>query len=342
MKTKQRVTQGQRALALGWLGLVVCLGIFAPWLPLPYPPATSDALALSTPPQVSSAIAGAHWLGTDALGRDVLTELIFGCRTLLLVSLPATLLLTGMGMAFGSAAGYYAASGLKLAKAYWLALTLFMVCTLAYAPLFKAGNEAALFQWLLASGLCIALALLLRHIGWGRQPTALPLDSLVLGSAALLSSVPRLILVLTVAAILPLSFVSMPLLLGLTCWPGMMRLVRAEALRIRQLPYIEAARALGLPDIRIVSRHVLPGLWPVVRAAFPFYLTLIVTTETTISFLGVGLPAETASWGHLLSSARLAPGNWWLIVFPGFSLVCTIISLRFLTHKQLFSAVIPK
>ncbi|WP_054411273.1 ABC transporter permease [Hymenobacter sp. DG25A] len=342
MKTKRRVIPWQRALALGWLGLVGALGVFAPCLPLPYLPATSDALSLSTPPQLGSAVAAAHWLGTDALGRDVLTELVYGCRTLLLVSLPATLLLTAVGMALGSVAGYYAVSRLRWAKAYWVALALWLVCTLAYAPLLGAGNAAAYLQWLLALGIGTVLAFLLRSFSWGRQPAAFPIDSLVLGSAALLGSVPRLILVLTVAAILPLSFVSMPLLLGLTCWPGMMRLVRAEALRIRELPYLEAARALGLPDSRIVSRHVLPGLWPVVRAAFPLYLTLIVTTETTISFLGVGLPAETASWGHLLSSARLAPGNWWLIVFPGFSLVCTIISLRFLTQKQVFSASTPK
>ncbi|WP_048826101.1 ABC transporter permease [Hymenobacter sp. DG25B] len=342
MKTKQPVTPWQRALALGWLGLVACLGTFAPWLPLPYPPATSDALALSTPPQLGSAMAAVHWLGTDALGRDVLTELVFGCRTLLLVSLPAAVLLTLVGIVLGSAAGYFGGVGLKMARAYWLALALWLVGTLAYTPLLGGGNAAAYLQWLLASGICVGLAVLLRLSGWGQQPAAFPVDTVVLGAAALLGSVPRLILVLTVAAILPLSFVSMPLLLGITCWPGMMRLVRAEALRIRQLPYIEAARALGLPNSRIVSRHVWPGIWPVVRAAFPFYLTLIVTTETTISFLGVGLPAETASWGHLLSSARLAPGNWWLIVFPGFSLVCTIISLRFLTQKQVFSAATPK
>ncbi|WP_303310407.1 ABC transporter permease [Hymenobacter sp. BT730] len=332
----------QHVLAIGWLGLVLVLGASAVWLPLPYPPATSDALALSSPPQWDGALSAPHWLGTDALGRDVLTELIYGCRTLLLVSLPATLLLTAVGIWLGSVAGYWATTGLRWARRYWLALAGFLLCTVANVPLLRIGVGTALLPWLLWSGLCASLAWLLGYSRWWRQPGAFPIDSLVLGSAALLGSVPRLVLVLAIAAVLPLSFISMPLLLGLTCWPGMMRLVRAEVLRIRQLPYIEAARALGLPNRRILARHILPGLWPVVRAAFPFYLTLIVTTETTISFLGVGLPAETASWGHLLSTARLAPTNWWLIVFPGFCLVGTIISLRFLAQKPVFSVPILK
>jgi peptide/nickel transport system permease protein len=102
-------------------------------------------------------------------------------------------------------------------------------------------------------------------------------------------------------------------------------------LRTGPLPFVMAAEAVGLPPLRILRRHIWPVIWPVLLARIPLSIALIIGLETTLSFLGVGLPPEVASWGRLLASSRLAPNAWWLIVCPGSAIFLTIWSLQALT-----------
>ncbi|MCB2376040.1 ABC transporter permease subunit [Hymenobacter sp. BT635] len=155
-----------------------------------------------------------------------------------------------------------------------------------------------------------------------------PLDAAVLLLIALLTAIPRLVLVLALAAVQPPSAPMLLITLALIYWPSTAQLARAEMQRIRQLPYMEAARALGLRDWQLILRHALPAVWKVVGAALPLSVATLIGLETTLSFLGVGLPPQTASWGRTLASARQEPTAWWLIVMPGTVLVCTMLALR--------------
>ena len=104
--------------------------------------------------------------------------------------------------------------------------------------------------------------------------------------------------------------------------------MRAETRRVLQLPYLEAARALGLPASQLLLRHILPTGWPVVRTSLPMSVAVLISLETTLSFLGIGLPPEVPGWGRLLAASRLAPSSWWLILFPALALLCTALALR--------------
>ncbi len=310
--------RGGRALALGWLVLVGCLAVLAPVLPLPYPPAQPDLTHLAVPPLAAGS---AHWLGTDPQGRDVLTELVFGARTAVGVSLTAAVLAAALGAVLGGAAGFWRDNGLRV-------------------PVPAVLGLVSLAWWFLAlpwAGAGLAGAALVGTLWWrkrGRVSLPVPLDAGVLGATALLGAVPRLVLVLALAGPLALSPVGLLAVLVLTAWAVPARLVRAEMLRVKAQPFVAAAQALGLPAGRVWWRQALPHACQPLRAAFPLSLAGLLGLESTLSFLGVGLPPEVPSWGHLLGSARLDPAAWWLVAGPGGALLLTILALRYLAQAR--------
>lgn len=119
--------------------------------------------------------------------------------------------------------------------------------------------------------------------------------------------------------------------IGLTRWTEVARLVRAEVLRLRTLEFVQASRALGASDWRILARHVLPhAMGPVIVAA-TFGVAGAILLESGLSFLGFGVPPPTASWGELLTQAHryvTHPGAWWLTLFPGVALFATVVAFN--------------
>ena len=311
-----RLSWGRR-LAAAWLLGLALLAVLAPLLALPYPPGAPDLLHVAEGPTAATH----HWLGTDPQGRDVLSALVFGARTALLLTLPAALLAAVLGGVAGGAAGFWG-DRMRLGAAGWAALVAI-----------GAGWLSA--SWLIASlslGLAVALGAGLRALRW---PAALPvpLDSLVLAAATGLDTVPRLILVLALAARGGLTPMGLGLVLGLTSWAGHARLVRARMLAVRTLPFVEAAQAAGLSPVRVWWRHALPHALRPLQAALPLSIAGLLALESTLSFLGVGLPPETASWGQQLAVARLAPQVWWAIAFPAMALAITIFSIQSLSPR---------
>ena len=266
-----------RYAALAWLSLLLLLAVLAPVLPLPFQPGVPDLAAIAQPPFTH----GHHWLGTDPQGLDVLTQLVYGARTAVLLTLPAAVLAAGLGALAGSAAGFW-------------------------------GNSIRL------TGTAVRL----------------PIDMLVLGLATLLDTIPRLVLVVAIAASAGLSGPGLLLLLALSTWPQSARLVRAQMLRVSRLPFVEAAQAAGLPPARIWWRHALPHAIQPLRAAFPLSLAGLLGLESTLSFLGVGLPPDVASWGRLLAGIRNEPSAWWAAVFPILCLMASILSLQLMSYEQ--------
>jgi peptide/nickel transport system permease protein len=140
-------------------------------------------------------------------------------------------------------------------------------------------------------------------------------------------TIPTLFLIVTVVAFLPQSIFNIMLVIGVTNWPTVARLIRGEFLKAKSMEYVIAARALGATDFRTISRHLLPNTIAPVIVAATFGVASAILIESTLSFLGFGAPPSTASWGSILYNARqLLPSAWWLSAFPGIAIFLTVTS----------------
>jgi peptide/nickel transport system permease protein len=117
-------------------------------------------------------------------------------------------------------------------------------------------------------------------------------------------------------------------MMGVTSWVSVARLIRGQMLSIRSQEYIEAAYALGLDRMAIWLKHALPNSASVILVDFTFGVAAILMAESTLSFLGVGLPPGVISWGKLLSNIKYDATAWWLVIFPGLAIFITILSIH--------------
>jgi ABC-type dipeptide/oligopeptide/nickel transport system permease subunit len=251
-----------------WLGLVglgitvitVASAAFAPWV-VPYDPLAQDLAVALDPPGTQ------HWLGTDQLGRDMLSRLIFGGQ----VSLA-----TGLGsVAFGIATG--ATLGLL------------------------AGYRG----------------------GW--------VDTLIMRGCDVLLAFPGFVLAAAIVAVLGPGLGNLILAIGIRAAPAFGRLARNLALSVRERAYVEAARAMGVPDPRILGRHVAPNLLAPVLALATLRTGTGILTGAALSFLGIGVAAETPDWGTMLSLAQPYMRRYpHLVIFPGLAIVVAVLGLNLL------------
>jgi peptide/nickel transport system permease protein len=299
---------------LAWLAVVLLTAALATVLPLPFLPNVPDLAHVSQPPLS----ADDHWLGTDAQGLDILSQLVFGARTTAILTLPSAILATLLGAVAGGAAGFWLNSA-RLAAPYWLLLAAGGWWVLGFVrPGMVLASAAVVGVFLLASAM------------WQQRPIPawrLPLDASIMGIATVLDTIPRLILVVAMAASTNVAIPGLLLLLVLTSWPHPARLVRAQMLQVRTLPFIEAAQAAGFSAGRTWLWHALPHAMQPLRAAFPLSLAGLLGLESTLSFLGIGLPPNVASWGRLLAGIRHDQTAWWVALFPALCLIATILSL---------------
>jgi len=320
-------------LAVLYLLVVLFLALAAPFLPLRFSAneLQTGSILLSPAFLEQEAARQGHWLGTDSMGRDVLANLIYGFRTGFQVAVPVIFLAFVIGILLGSLGAYFGNRKLTVSRA---ALVFVPVCLfLGYYYGLYLGVAVKSFWFVLAplaalvvSG--IAFKWLLKRIPFFRKRVFVPADELVLKTTEVLTSVPRLILVLSLAAISSPGIGNILLLLSLTYWSGPARLVRGAVLRIKELPYTESARVSGVPVFRLLFRHILPNAAGPLITAFAFGLGNLLALEATLSFLGIGLPPETPSWGRMLAEARLNPEAWWLILFPVLCLCMTILAVQ--------------
>lgn len=208
-----------------------------------------------------------HWLGTDELGRDVYTRLLYGGRVSLTVGLVAVALYMVIGVTLGAVAGYY-------------------------------GGVV---------------------------------DTVIMRITDVVMIIPFFPLALTMAAALRPSVYNTMLVLGLLGWTGICRLVRGEFLTLRSREYVEAARAIGMPDGRIIFRHILPNaLGPVVVAA-TLGMGSAILSEVGLSFLGFGVQQPVPSWGNMLSAAlslKVLLLQPWIWLPPGLLIFVAILALN--------------
>ncbi|RAK66969.1 ABC transporter permease subunit [Hymenobacter edaphi] len=307
-----------RGLAGLWLLLLAVAAAWAAFGPAAGRPALVDVGLLSQPPSRQ------HWLGTDPFGRDVLTDLMLGTRRLFIISLPAALLASALGLLLGAAAGYWGNTGLRVRRSAAAVLLAGLIGLLASAP-------AAAGWWLL--GAALATAAIYSRAAFAAT-VAVPLDWLVLSAAAWLGAVPRLVLVLALTALHPPAGGWLLGVLVFTCWPSTARLTRTLVQQLRRRSYVEAGRVAGYSAARLLWAHIIPNAWPSLRSTLPLNLSICLGLQTTLAFLGVGLTPDQADWGLTLANARLEPAAWWLITSSLLALTLTITAIYQLLPTQ--------
>lgn len=338
--TKKKITSSNW-LAFSYLLLLLVFALFAERLPLGFSPTDSDLEHVYQEPfqwylyQTGQAF---HWLGTDDIGHDLLANLVYGARTAFLVSVPAIVLATLVGVGLGLIAGYFGDTGFSLPVGKLMAFIIAGLFFFFYAFVVDLAfiyPDSNLNPTLLIAGVGIISYLLFllfsSFLTVGallKKSIKLPIDLIVLKTIELVGAVPRLLLILCLAAFLRPSLGIVIILSTLTYWPAMARLTRAEILKIKQLPYIEAAVALGYRPGRVILRHALPNMAVPLLVAITFGICNLIALEATLSFLGVGIPVDMPSWGRTINKIRENFTAWWLVLFPGLTLLATVLSLQ--------------
>jgi len=206
-----------------------------------------------------------HPLGTDNLGRDVLSNLIYGSRLSLTIGLVTMVLSAAIGSAAGIVAGYY-------------------------------GGTT---------------------------------DTVIMRVVDVWLAFPSLLLALIFAAVLGQGVTSLIIALVLTSWPLYTRVIRSEVLSLREREFITAIRALGSPHRRVLTRHLLPNVLPLLLVLATLQLGVTIITEASLSFLGVGVDPSIPTWGSMLSDGRRYMNNaWWLTAFPGIAISIVVLAIN--------------
>jgi len=281
-----------------------------------------------------------HKMGTDALGRDVFSGLIHGTKISLLVGIVAMGIATVIGLFFGLVAGYYGDHQLKISRLQVIFLIPGLFLGYFYGFIVRGNTISSEFHSSLFSGfihLVFSLFLLfifpfllvytVKFIKRGFLGTriSLPIDSIISRFMEIFNSMPKLLLIISFSAIIEeRSLWLVMVIIGLTSWSEIARFTRAEMLRVRELDYITSARSMGYSNWRIILKHALPNAISPVFVTISFGIASAILIESGLSFLNIGVPADTVTWGSMLNIGRTEPEAWWLILFPGIAIFITV------------------
>ena len=250
---------------LAMLGALIILSlavvaIIAP-LVAPFNPDQQDVLHRLESPSRN------HLLGTDDLGRDLLSRIIYGTRVSLLVGFVAIGIAIVIGSILGLLSGYFG--------------------------------------------------------GW--------LDTTIMRLVDIMLCFPTFFLILMVIAFLEPNIWNVMAVIGLTGWPGLTRLVRGECLSVREREFVQAARVLGLSNIRVMFVHLLPNVMAPILVTATLGIGGAILTESALSFLGLGVQPPTPSWGNILTAGKdYITVAWWLSLYPGLAILVTVLAYNLL------------
>ncbi|MEJ2156166.1 MAG: ABC transporter permease [Desulfobacteraceae bacterium] len=285
----------------------------------------TDALRMEELPPL-----GLYLLGTDDLGRDVFARMLQGAWVSLTVGFVAVGISVSIGILLGGIAGYYGRNYITLGQ-----LLIWLLLASAVILSFTAGMTAAII--LAVAG----ITLLILHVRQNRDTPELPatirwmavptmqVDTLIMRAVDIMLCFPSFFLILTVVALLPASIYNIMAVIGLTSWMGTTRFVRAEFLSLREQDFVAAARALGISDLRIIFRHIMPNAVAPVLVSATLGIATAMLTEAGLSFLGFGVPPPHATWGNILSDGKGyifdAP---WLTFAPGLTILVVVLAFN--------------
>jgi peptide/nickel transport system permease protein len=240
--------------------LLVLAALFAPHL-APFNP-DEIGTDFQAPPSA------AHFFGTDALGRDILSRLIYGTRISLSVGVVSVGMYVTIGVLLGAISGYYGGA----------------------------------------------------------------IDVIIMRASDIVMSFPSLMLILVIVALLGPSIYNIMMVLGLLGWPQIARIVRGQFLSLRSMDYVQAGRALGASDLRLIFKHLLPNALSPVLVAATFGTATAIMSEAALSFLGLGVQPPTASWGNMLADAQslaILESMPWLWVPAGVMIFLSVLCINF-------------
>jgi peptide/nickel transport system permease protein len=273
---------------------------------------------------------GIYLLGTDELGRDVFARMLQGAWVSLTVGFVAVGISVIIGIFLGGIAGYFGQNSVRLDHLL-VAVILFAGGTLlALKPFWGAA--------LLILGGIVTLWLIfarpqkrhqsVRGIGLFNLKT-LTVDTLIMRLVDIMLCFPTFFLILTVVALLPASIYNIMIVIGLTSWMGTTRFVRAEFLALREQDFVAAVQALGVGNLRIIFRHMMPNAVAPVLVSATLGIASAILTEAGLSFLGFGVPPPHATWGNILSDGQNfifdAP---WLTFIPGIAILVVVLAFN--------------
>lgn len=263
---RRRISAGA-GVGLGLIAVVILVALLAPVI-APYDPSHQDLFARLKPPGWSPPEGGpTYWLGTDQLGRDILSRIMYGARVSLLIGLVAVSASAILGTTLGLIAGF-------------------------------------------ARGVA---------------------EQVIMRLVDLLFGIPFILLALAVTGALGPGLGNLILVLVITRWVQYARVLFGQVLSASEREYVEAAHALGLPWWRITFRHILPNVAPTTVVLATMDLGFVVILESGLSFLGLGVPPSTPTWGAMLAEGRSYLNNaWWLGTFPGFAIMWTVLGFNLL------------
>lgn len=256
-------------LAAAFLLLLVFAAVAAPWI-APYDPLAGDVLANLMPPNLPDDSGPPHLLGTDMLGRDVLSGILYGARISLIVGIVSVIGAGTLGCAIGLVCGY-----------------------------------------------CRGLV-----------------DEMLMRLVDIQLAFPFILLAIFIMYVLGQGLTNVIVVLVIATWPIYARVARAEAMRLRETEFVQAAKAIGAGHGRILVRHILPNaVSPLIVVATTAVPQMIIF-EAALSFLGIGLPPSEISWGSLLAAGRdYLDQAWWIATFPGLAIMLTILSANVLGNS---------
>ena len=291
-------------------------------------------------PNISSPFSGSHIFGTDYLGRDVFAGIIYGTRNTFLMSFIGIIIATVFGVFFGMVTGYYGDNGLKLSIASLIVgsvILIFIVHLLTTMFRYPSYYIFNAWQFIFMTGGIIGILTLiffiLKKVPSTRKVVAIPLDLVLNRFLDIYVSIPQIFIVLLLVVILPPSPFLFVVYISIGFWSEFALLTRAEMLKIRNQNYILAQKALGLRSFKILVTHALPNALTPIYVLFVFAFAKAMILEATLSFIGIGLSAETASWGKLAAAYRMDYTAWWLAVFPGIIIFLTVNSLHIIGRR---------
>lgn len=308
-------------------------------------PFDEQVMTLKNGQLISLPVKYRHWLGTTQNGNDVLSCIIHGTKTSLSVGIFSMLIAGLLGIILGACAGYFQNNTLKIGviQVLFLMLSLFIsyfFCFIIRADklseTFKVSGFWLFYQIVFTIYIFIQNTFLLLQLGkWidAKLNTAnrfyFPIDTIISRVIEILNSIPSLLLIIALSAIAKPSFSLLIIIIGFLSWTNIARLTRAEYLKAKQLDYVTSCRAIGMGYFRIIIKHILPNVFPLILVQIVFGLAGAVLIEASLSFIGVGVPLNTITWGSLLNEAREHFSAWWLVVFPG---LC-VFTLIFIYNK---------
>ncbi len=257
----RRLARNRMAAAGGLVVLLLFMVSLTAPLLAPYDPLAIDLKNILAPPSWQ------HWCGTDQLGRDVLSRMIWGAGISLKVGFVATGIAVVIGALLGALAGYYG--------------------------------------------------------GWW--------DAVVMRLVDVMLCFPTFFLILAVIAFLEPSIWNIMIIIGVTGWMGITRLVRADFMSLKEREFVMAARVLGASDARIIFRHILPNAMTSILVAATLGVAGAILTESALSFLGIGVQPPTPSWGNILTAGKdNIDIAWWLSLYPGLAILITVLGYNLL------------